>query len=204
MARRCWLGIGLFLAVLGQAEAAIPMAAGKYRKEFTQAARSVFGPFAPVSALAAQVHVESAWNCNAISPASAKGCSQFIDATARAMAKNYPSLKTFDPFNPAQSFLAQSLLMLENVNRWKEGRSSCSAWIMASSDYNGGSLMLRREVNQCLSDPDCDTGRWYYHVELKNARASWAWKENRAYPTRILVLQSDYLTAGWGPGVCEP
>lgn len=193
---------GLLLAVLSVAQAQIA-ASGKYRKDFVQAAQSVFGPFAPVSTLAAQIHVESTWDCSRVSKAGAKGCAQFIDTTARAMERNYPALSGgFDPFNPRQSFLAQSLLMLESVRRWEPGRTGCSAWIMGLADYNGGPVMLGREVAMCDRAAGCDSGLWYFNVELQNARAGWAWRENRGYPTRILSRQALY--AAWGGGVCQP
>jgi soluble lytic murein transglycosylase-like protein len=177
--------------------------ASQYKRDLAEAAKAIFGPLAPISALAAQIHLESCWNTKAVSSASAKGLAQFIDPTARGVAKAYPSLSPADPFNPKWAFRAQGTLLLENLRRYKKGRESCSAWLMAWASYNGSPAALDREVALCRKTEGCDPSRWFNHVEKQKARVGWAWNENRAYGPRILARQPIYYADGWGPGVCQ-
>ena len=63
--------------------AQVPPEAARYRQALLRAAHAQWGLQAPVAALAAQVHQESAWNPQAVSRVGARGLAQFMPATAR-------------------------------------------------------------------------------------------------------------------------
>ena len=92
-----WIGY-LVLLVMGvllmsRADAAeLPQAALKHRADLTRNARAVWGLEAPVATFASQVHQESRWRPDAVSPVGAQGIAQFMPTTADWIAKAYPAL----------------------------------------------------------------------------------------------------------------
>ena len=79
----------------------LPAAAHAHRATLTRAAHSQWGLQAPIAALAAQVHQESGWNANAISPVGARGLTQFMPATATWWCgREQTSPAQCQPFNP--------------------------------------------------------------------------------------------------------
>ena len=190
----------VLLLIAGPASAQVPRAAEQYRLAVISSAASTFGPAAPVAMLAAQLHVESAWRADAVSPAKAQGLAQFIPSTAAGLARIYPDLRPPLPFDPSWSIRARDRLMAENRHRYQPGRSACSGWVLGLVAYNGGLAALDREIALCRATSGCDPARWYANVELQRSRAGWAWTESRAYPDRILATQVRY--ASWGPRAC--
>ena len=73
----------LLSAWLAPAHAQVPHVAARYKLTLLREAHSQWGLAAPVAALAAQVHQESAWNPQAVSRVGARGLAQFMPATAR-------------------------------------------------------------------------------------------------------------------------
>lgn len=163
-------------------------------------AQRQFGLAAPVAALAAQLHQESAWRPDARSPY-AIGLAQFTPGTAGDMAKRYPSeLAPAAPLDPRWSIRAQVFYM-RDLNR-QAGRfaaDACESWAFALSGYNGGSGWWPRDRKLAAAAGRDDT-RWWDHVEHHTNRSAAARKENREYPVRILRTLQPRYAAGGAPG----
>lgn len=194
-----WCG-GFF----SQASAAQPpQAAQQYRSDVIRNARLEWGMSAPVADFAAQLHQESGWRPDAVSPVGAQGLAQFMPATADWISQMVPELNNREPFNPAWAIRA-----LVSYDRWLWQRvsatDSCERMAMALSGYNGGLGWVQRD-KRLASQKGLDSARWFGHVETVNAgRSAASWRENRHYPQRILrELAPRYLT--WGGSSCvEP
>ncbi|MDW9328117.1 transglycosylase SLT domain-containing protein, partial [Escherichia coli] len=61
----------------------------------------------------AQLHQESGWRPDAVSPAGAQGLAQFMPATADWISQLMPGLNSREPFNPAWAIRA-----LVSYDRW--------------------------------------------------------------------------------------
>ncbi|EFL52019.1 Lytic transglycosylase catalytic [Solidesulfovibrio fructosivorans JJ]] len=196
------LAVLLFTLVAARAES-IPANALRHRAELTRCGRYAFGLAAPVATLAAQVHQESRWRENAVSPVGARGLAQFMPSTSKWIAGLVPGLAANDPFNPGWALRA-----LATYDKWLWDRvtaqDGCQRMAMALSGYNGGLGWVRRD-KALAGRNGVDPLIWFDHVERFNAgRAAAAWKENRGYPRRILgTLEPLYIRAGWGQGVCH-
>lgn len=191
-----WCG-GFF----SQARAAQPpQAALQYRADVIRNARLEWGMSAPVADFAAQLHQESGWRPDAVSPVGAQGMAQFMPATADWISQLVPGLNSREPFNPAWAIRA-----LVSYDRWLWQRvsaaNSCERMAMTLSGYNGGLGWVQRDKRLAVQN-GLDGTRWFEHVATVNAGRSAAnWRENRHYPQRILhELAPRYLT--WGGGSC--
>lgn len=177
-----------------------PTAALKYRSDVIRNARLEWGLSAPVADFAAQLHQESGWRPDAVSPVGAEGLAQFMPATAEWISQMVPALNSREPFNPAWAIRA-----LVSYDLWLWQRVSainnCERMAMAMSGYNGGLGWVQRD-KRLASQQGLDSSRWFGHVATVNAGRSAAnWRENRHYPQRILhELAPRYLT--WGGGSC--
>jgi soluble lytic murein transglycosylase-like protein len=191
----------LVLLVASTAEAQIPRAAHQYRRLITANARLVFGLNSPTAVIFSQIHQESAFRADAQSPY-ASGLGQFTPATAQDMGRWYADLADVDVFNPGWSVRAlvrydQRLLARVSTTVTNE----CHAWAMTLAQYNGGPGWVDRD-RRLAAMRGADPNRWWGHVERHSNRAAWAFKENRSYPRRILlVLQPRYVQALWGRSV---
>lgn len=199
-----WGGLTVVLAAGGFFSQAcaqtVPQAAARYRLELTRAAHSHWGLDAPVAALAAQVHQESGWNPQAVSRVGAVGMAQFMPATATWWCTlNKLAANQCQPQNPTWSLAA-----LVGYDKWLFDRvhaaDATSHMAFALSAYNGGLGWVNRDKT-LASGKGLDPLVWFGSVERVNAgRGDANWRENRAYPQRILQrLQPLYIT--WGPGV---
>jgi soluble lytic murein transglycosylase-like protein len=195
------------LAMAGRAQAAsaatvrVPTASATYRLQVERAAAEYFGLSASPARLAAQLHQESGWRDDAQS-AYAIGLAQFTPATAKWLPEICPELGGFDPWDAGQSIRAAAC-----YDRWLFDRvggvTACDQWAFTLSAYNGGLRWVYRDV--LLADANGrDDKRWFGHVELMSSRAPWAFRENRDYVTRILLLiEPAYVLDGWsGEAVC--
>jgi soluble lytic murein transglycosylase-like protein len=186
--------------------AQIPPAAYGHQHLQRQQAEAVWGLNAPVATLAAQVHQESGWNCNAKSVVGALGCTQFMPATAADMAKRYPAeLGPMQPLNPRWSFRAQARYMRAlHAGRGAHGAAnSCQQMAFALAAYNGGEGWVIRD--RALAEKKGLPADVYFDAaQTVNAgRAAAAKKENAAYPDRIVFgLEPRYVAAGFGRGSC--
>ncbi|HEU6436123.1 MAG TPA: transglycosylase SLT domain-containing protein [Nitratidesulfovibrio sp.] len=182
--------------------ATIPREAKAYRSLLVRVARVEWGMAAPVATFAAQVHQESEWNPDAVSPVGAEGLAQFMPATARWLPQVAPQTGEPMPRNPAWALRA-----MVAYDRWLHERASaatpCDRMAMTLSAYNGGLGWVQRDARLAASR-GFDPRRWWHHTESVNAgRSRAAFAENRGYPRRILhTLESMYEAAGWGAGSC--
>ncbi|ECY5329999.1 transglycosylase SLT domain-containing protein, partial [Salmonella enterica subsp. enterica serovar Typhimurium] len=158
-----WCG-GFF----SQARAAQPpQAALQYRDDVIRNARLEWGLSAPVADFAAQLHQESGWRPDAVSPVGAQGLAQFMPATADWISQLMPGLNSREPFNPAWAIRA-----LVSYDRWLWQRVSaannCERMAMTLSGYNGGLGWVQRDKRLALQQ-GLDRTRWFGHVATVNA-----------------------------------
>ena len=209
--RGFWFGVGLALGILfalavvgkhAHAET-VPHQAARFKADLTRCARVHWGLEAPVATFAAQVHQESRWNPNAVSPVGAKGLTQFMPATSAWMGNVDPELAANQPFNPGWALRA-----LSAYDKWLWDRvqafTPCDRMAMTLSAYNGGLGWVQRDKTLAHRQ-GADPLEWFDSVERFNAgRSAAAFRENRGYPRRILLtLEPLYVQAGWGLGVCH-
>ncbi|MFP1929838.1 transglycosylase SLT domain-containing protein [Lonsdalea quercina] len=177
-----------------------PAAAQRYRSELIRSARMEWGLSAPVADFAAQLHQESGWNPQAVSPVGAQGLAQFMPATAEWFSGIMPELNTNQTFNPGWAIRA-----LTQYDHWLwerlRGANPCERMAMTLSAYNGGLGWVQRD-RRLAETRGLNGQRWFSHVENVNAGRSAAnFRENRHYPQRILKeLAPRYLT--WGDASC--
>ncbi len=189
--------------------ASVPIGANPHRELFVREATRVFGPNAPIAALAAQIHAESLWNCKAVSRVGALGCAQFMPKTAAWMPTLAPDLVGVDPRSPTWAFRAFAVYM-----GWLHGRvrslngpdspfppmDACSRLAFAERGYNGGEGHLtkdRRAAQRLGINPDA-----WRAVGIVNGagRSPGNFLENTEYPVKILLrFQALYLS--WGRGI---
>jgi len=195
--RRATLAIALLLSAgyAGAQSAAPPAGALAYRASLTRTARAVWGMDAPVPVFAAQIHAESGWRHDAVSPVGALGLAQFMPATAHWIAGRDPALAAGQPFNPAWAMRAmvvydQYLFGLAPARYTARDRM----WV-ALRGYNGGMGHWQNEAR--ATGVALPTGE---QVDAACGQASRSIKhcpENLKYPRRILIdLQPRY--AAWG------
>jgi soluble lytic murein transglycosylase-like protein len=196
----------VFCAVLllaMQAQAQIPEVAGKWKHALTRQARLEWGSDAPIATIAAQIQQESSWNPDARSPVGALGMAQFMPATAVWISGAYSALAENDPLNPLwalRAVAAYDRILYDAVT----ARDECNRAAKMLSSYNGGLGWIKRDEALAKSrglSPDL----WWESVELVNSgRNAAAFRENRAYPLRILRYhERHYVLAGWGIGLCD-
>lgn len=202
-----WIGYLLVLLVGGllsvrAAAADIPQDALKHRADLTRNARAVWGLDAPVATFAGQVHQESRWRPEAVSPVGAQGIAQFMPATADWIAEAYPVLADQQPFNPGWGLRA---LVTYDRHLWERIKAAtpCDRMAMTLSAYNGGLGWVWRDQKLAAAQ-GADGARWFDQVEQFNAgRHAAAFRENRGYPRLILLtFEPRYTAAGWGRGSC--
>ncbi len=187
--------------------AQVPASCQQYAREIKRSAWRVFGPSAPVAALAAQVEVESACRKDAVSRVGAAGLAQFMPATAADMAKRWPDdCYPANPFNPSWAFRCRDRYMSSLIAAVKPiqrpSLDACDRWAFAFRAYNGGLGWVNRDRRMALlsgADPDS-----FAVVSFFNAGRSAAnFEENIEYVPRILTRQAKYEKAGWGGGICH-
>ncbi|WP_336331624.1 transglycosylase SLT domain-containing protein [Pseudomonas putida] len=198
------LPVAAILCNVAKALADVPPEAQQYRRDLTRIAQAEWGLDAPVATFAAQVHQESRWRFNAKSPVGAQGLGQVMPSTATWLAQLFPdTLGNVQPFNTTWSLMA-----LVTYDRWLadriKGRNACERHAMVLSSYNGGLGWLIRD-RKLASAKGADPLVWFGSIERFNAgRSAAAFRENRGYPRLILkTWEAQYITAGWGEGVCS-
>lgn len=195
------LALGL-LAMCTPAPAAaqgLPQAAHKHRATLTRAAHTVWGLDAPIAALAAQVHQESGWRVNALSPVGAQGLTQFMPATARWWcAREQQSSAECQPFNPTwalRSMVGYDKYLYDLTPTWL---NPYERMYVALRGYNGGLGHWRAEGAKAASASNPRPTLAQIDAACGKARrAALHCAENLGYPRRILIeLQPRY--ASWG------
>lgn len=181
----------------------IPTAAAQYQRMLVRSAHAHWGLDAPVATFAGQIHQESRWNPEAISPAGARGLAQFMPSTSEWLTDLYREhLATDNPTSPRWALQAVVL-----YDRWLYQRiavaNTCQRGAMMLSSYNGGLGWLQRDQRLARAAGD-NASIWFNSVENHTARADWAKSENRRYVRQITQRWEPlYVAAGWGPGVCD-
>jgi len=208
------LGVAL-IASSAHAESTVPSLAAQIaavdvpevnavqRHYVEQAAEEVWGVDASPARLAAQIHQESHWRPKARSPVGAEGWAQFMPATAKWIAQQFPDqLGQFDPWDPQQAALAAAIYDHWLLQR-NQGDSPCASWAFALSAYNGGEAALQREQTRA-ERAGANPLLWFDGVARYRSRSTAAWRQNRGYVRQILlVLEPAYIDAGWsGTAVC--
>ena len=178
--------------------AGAPPASRQYQRTLTREARVLWGLDAPVAVFAAQIQAESAWNPGICSKF-ACGLAQFTPTTAQWISGAYPSqLGEDQPFNPQWAIRALVTYDHYLYTPIRGASTDCDRLAFALSEYNGGPEWLQRDIEMCAGKDGCDATRWFGGVAEVNAgRGLPFWKENRGYPTRILILYQ-HLYATWG------
>lgn len=185
----------------------VPAAAVHYQRDLTRIVQQEWGLAGSVAVHAAQIHQESGWRTHVASHAGAQGLAQFLPATADWIAALYPDLGQAAPYSPGwamRALVRYNRHILQRVKPWHaRDVPQCDRWAFTLSGYNGGPGWIERDRRLAEArgrDPD----RWWGHVEHTSARAHWAYRENRAYPRRILLeLEPRYRAAGWhGEALC--
>ncbi|WP_431679096.1 NlpC/P60 family protein [Kitasatospora sp. KL5] len=135
------------------------------------------GLTAPV--IAAQIEAESGWDPDIVSPANAKGLSQFIDGTWATWGKDADNDGTNSPFDPPDAIMAQGNYdchLLKLVSKYiKDGDATGNPIELMLAAYNAGP----GAVQQHHGVPP--------------------YKETREYILRIRDLITKYTVAGGGP-----
>lgn len=154
---------------------------------------------APLSALAAQLQQESAYNPEAVSWVGARGLAQMMPATAAGLARQYPELAPVREFDPRWALLAQSTLMRDLYRSSFPAASNCQAYAFATASYNQGPGWTKRQRAGAI-----DSARYFESAELINPGKSPAnYRETYRYVRRILLtLEPLYVAEGFGPGAC--
>lgn len=191
------------ISPVSAAESAIPRRAWVHKSVLIRSARAFWGLEAPTATFAAQVHAESGWRADAVSPTGAQGMAQFMPATARWMAELFPHLSGCDSFNPGWALRA---LVTYDRHLWNRvaATDSCNRMAKTLAAYNGGLAWVRRD-EALARRQGLDAGFWFGSVETVNAgRRASAKRENQAYPATILLhLEPLYMRAGFGRGICH-
>jgi soluble lytic murein transglycosylase-like protein len=200
-----WLTIVLLAwgLVANEVWGQIPADASKYKRDLIRNSRLVWGLDAPVSTFAGQIHQESGWHPDAVSPVGASGLAQFMPSTATWISGTYDTRGDNQPTNPAWAIRALVQYDKWLYDRVPPARSHCERMAFVLSSYNGGLGWLQRDVNLARTK-GADPQSWFDYVEKFNGgRSDAAFRENRGYPRRILLeLERRYVNDGWGIKSC--
>lgn len=200
-----WIVVVLLIwgLVAREAYGQIPADATRYKRDLVRNARLAWGLDAPTATFAGQIHQESGWRADAVSPAGATGMAQFMPTTVQWISGLHPELRDAQPTNPSWALRA-----LVEYDKWLYDRvpltwSHCERMAFVLSSYNGGLGWLQKDVALAAKN-GADPQLWFEHVERFNGgRAGWAFAENRSYPNRILLeLERRYARDGWGIKSC--
>lgn len=182
----------------------IPAPAVQWRTYGIRVWRVHFALAEPPAILFGQIHQESRWRCDAVSPVGAQGCAQFMPATAVWIQTLLPddvralcSAREGCPTSPRWALAAAALYDWRLWTALAEIPTASDRWAMALVGYNGGPGWVRRERDDARRQGR-DPERWWGSVEEVCLRAGWACRESRAYPTVILRQWVPLYTAWLG------
>ena len=146
-------------------------------------------PLAPhVDALQAQMHVESRFDCDAVSPAGAAGCAQMMPTTwhgrperGRLGVSQPIGCEGVSRHDPVCAMLGHVAYM-----RTQQGYVKGADFDSTLASYNEGVGNFRDRQGACRRQPGCDPKTWAGNLEridgLKSARAT---EETRRYVRSI-------------------
>ncbi|WP_322521172.1 lytic transglycosylase domain-containing protein [Guyparkeria halophila] len=185
-----------FLSIASGQAAGIPHAAETYQRDLTREANRIWGLGAPVAGFAAQIHAESAWRPDVVSPVGASGLAQFMPATARWICGAYdlPGCETTNPRWAMRALVTYDRHLYDLCH----GHTDCDRAWCALRSYNGGLGHYRNEAANAADPLDHRTVDAACGSASRSARHC---AENLGYPRRIIYdLQPRYVDAGWGTG----
>lgn len=194
-------GVGLMAplhSASAQSSAALAsLASAPYQRSLIREARLIWGLQNIAAVQAAQIQQESAWLPTAHSTYAA-GLSQFTPQTAAWISGAYPKeLGTNQPSNPEWAIRALVRYDLILYQQIVGTTNECEHVAMALSAYNGGPGWVERDRALCTPADGCDSAKWFGNSERFSHRSPSAFKENRGYPRRILlIIQPAYIS--WG------
>jgi len=197
--------IGMLLAVAAHLchaqQVRIPTDSVRYRMQLERAAGERWGLNAPTARIAAQIQQESGWNPSARS-IYAQGLSQFTPSTAHWLPTICPQIGAPDPWDA--DWTIRAVVCYDGwLHDRAPGATPCDRWALTLSAYNGGEGARDREIALAYHARD-EPPVWFSQVARFKSRSDAAWRENRDYVRRILlVLEPAYLAADWpGSRVC--
>ena len=174
----------------------IPPKMKPHQKVITAIARQEQGMDSPIGVYAGLVFQESSGNCNAVSSADAKGCTQFTPETVEWAAARFPALRPANVFNPAWAFRAM-IKYLDFFDVRVPFPDDCERMAGSLAAYNGGLTWIKRDVEKSGG-----LDYWFDGVEKYSNRAAWAFRENREYPRKILFEHQPIYRHWGGTTVC--
>ncbi|WP_374351673.1 transglycosylase SLT domain-containing protein [Chitinimonas sp.] len=180
----------------------LPEASYRYRSMLVRESHAVWGLDAPVADFAAQLHQESRWRVQALSPVGAKGLGQAMPATARWLATIDPQLAPVRITSPGWDIRA-----LVVYDHWLWARTNaandCEHMAKVMRAYNGGLGWLYKDERKARAQ-GINVAYNFGQLDQVNAgRNQSAFTQNTEYPRLILrKFEPQYIAAGFGRGVC--
>ena len=174
-----------------------PKKAEKYRKDFETAFMIAGDDWDVRHYYAGQIHTESAWRNDAVSPAGAMGLCQAMRGTAKDWKARFPDLKPYDgPFDPMFCMIGMMEYM-KQLKGFQSGQTDpIEAQAIASASYNSGWLYWRRRRAAAMLD-GVDRNVYENLLAYDDATGQHedALHENLGYWPRIRRLALEYI--GW-------
>lgn len=159
--------------------------------------QAVYGITSPTPMFLGQIAQESSGDEKVTASDLGRGLAQFMDATAKQVAAQYPELGAPDPYNPTWAIRAMVRLDQSNYRAVK-GDNACERWGAGLTAYNAGAGWVRKA--QAKSS---DAGVWFGLTELVNGgQSAQNFKYSRLYPRWVLIKHQPKFQA-WGPMTCE-
>lgn len=135
---------------------------------------------------ASQIHQESAWREKAVSPVGASGLMQLMPATRDWLFPKFPECRDESVFHPPCNLRAGIWFDLWAARRNRDAASRRDQLGFMLASYNAGPGWIDRERKLCEQERDCDSRRWFGHVETRCLRRASACAETRHYARKIL------------------
>lgn len=183
-----------------RAQGFIPDAARHWQRDYMRICRAVWqqGTESPCATMAAQIHQESTWNCQAKSRVGALGCAQFMPKTAQ----DFPDEKgLIEPTSLPWAARAQNRYMAQ-LWRATQGATGCDRMKKTEAQYNGGAGWQHRDERLAVQ-LGLNPLRWEDLKQANAGRSSINKAENNAYPDRISSIEPRYVEARWGAAACS-
>jgi membrane-bound lytic murein transglycosylase MltF len=168
----------------------------QYRATLTREAHAVQGLGAPIPMFAGQMRQESGCRADITAFDNGRGLAQFMDATARQVAKAFPELGPPSPYDPRWAIRAMVRYDGQIYDRVR-GDTPCDRWGAALKGYNAGPGYVR-QAQQVSAQP----GKWFDATEHVLTRQSPKnFEYSRLYP-RWIIFKHQPLYRAWGVPVC--
>jgi soluble lytic murein transglycosylase-like protein len=193
----CAFLIAALVAVCASAAPVIPAQADRHKAALKREAQRVWGLHAPVATFAGQIHQESRWRADAVSPVGAQGMAQFMPATARWIGGMDSGLADRAPANPAWAIRA-----LVTYDKWLSDRitaaNPCERMAYTLSAYNGGLGWVYKRQKRSATPGVCMGATCDINPGITPASQ----RENAHYPI-VILTKFEPMYASWGKGACS-